>query len=141
MLKVFRTSLFPNPVMYLVHAWYDDRCWYKILLSTIPNSLHEEVTDIIFLLKVTDIIFLLKVKDIIFMLKFYIKVFRTSLFPNPVMYLVHVWYDDRYLILDQSFTQYHPHLYMTLTIFYLVDYAILINWTSPFFNWCKNIFI
>ena len=25
-----------------------------------------------------------------FMLKFYVKVFRTSLFPNPVVYLFHV---------------------------------------------------
>ena len=24
------------------------------------------------------------------------KVFRTSLFPNPMIDLVHVWYDDRY---------------------------------------------
>ena len=38
-LKVFRTSLFPNPVMYmyLVHVWYNnDRYWSKFLLSTIP---------------------------------------------------------------------------------------------------------
>ena len=40
---------------------------------------------------------------------FYVKVFWTSLFPNPIMYLVHVWYDDR-LILVQNLMQYHPHL-------------------------------
>ena len=28
-----------------------------------------------------------------FMLKFCIKVFRTSLFPNPMIYLVRIWYD------------------------------------------------
>ena len=33
-----------------------------------------------------------KVTDLEFcMLKFCVKVFRTSLFPNPMMYLVHVW--------------------------------------------------
>ena len=30
------------------------------------------------------------------MLKFCVKVFRTSLFPNHIMDLGHVWYDDRY---------------------------------------------
>ena len=29
--KIFRTSLFPNPMMDLVHIWYDDRYWSKIL--------------------------------------------------------------------------------------------------------------
>ena len=79
--KVFRTSLFPNPMMGLVHVWYDDRYGSKILHSTIPTPIHD--------LKV-------KVTDFrTFMLKFYVKVFRTSLFPNPVVYLFHVWYDDR----------------------------------------------
>ena len=82
-IKVFRTSLFPNPIMYLVHVWGDDRYWSKILHSIIPTPVHN-----------------LKVKVTrIFMQKFYIKVFRTSLFPNPLMYLAHVWYDvidDRY---------------------------------------------
>ena len=32
----------------------------------------------------------------IFMLKFCVKVFRTSLFPNPLMYLVHVWYGPKF---------------------------------------------
>ena len=27
---------------------------------------------------------------------FYVKVFRTSLFPNSFMDLVYIWYDDRY---------------------------------------------
>ena len=74
--KVFRTSLFPNPMMDLVHVWYDDRYWSTILHSTIPNPIHD-----------------LKVKVRTFMLKFYVKVFRTSLFPNPVVYLFHVRYD------------------------------------------------
>ena len=50
--KVFRTLLFPNPVMDLVHVWYDDRCWSKILCSTIPNPVHD------FEVKVTDLEFL-----------------------------------------------------------------------------------
>ena len=53
--KAFRTSLFPNPVVYLFHVWYDDRCWSKILCSTIPNPVHDfkvQVTDLrIFVLK------------------------------------------------------------------------------------------
>ena len=35
--KVLRTSLFPNPMMYLVNVWYDDRYWSEILCSTIFN--------------------------------------------------------------------------------------------------------
>ena len=80
--KVFRTSLFPNLVMDLVHMWYDDRYWSKLLCSTITIPLHS------LKVKVTDLDF--------FMSKFYIKVFRISLFPNLVMDLVHIWYDDRY---------------------------------------------
>ena len=30
------------------------------------------------------------------MLKFYVKVFKTSLFLKSVVYLLHVWHDDRY---------------------------------------------
>ena len=63
--------------MDLVYIWYDDRYWSKILFSTIPNPIHD------FKVKVTD-------------LGLDVKVFRTSLFPNPMMDLVHVWYDDRY---------------------------------------------
>ena len=47
--KVLRTSLFPNPIMDLVHAWYDDRYWSKILHSTIPTPVHDlkvKVTDL-----------------------------------------------------------------------------------------------
>ena len=79
--KVFRILLFPNPLMDLVYIWYDDRYWSKILFSTIPTPMHD--------LKV-------KVMDRTFMLTFYVKDFRTSLFPNPLMDLVHVWCDDRY---------------------------------------------
>ena len=50
--KVFRTSLFPSPVVYLFHVWYDDRRWSKILYSTIPNPVHD------FKVKVTDLEFL-----------------------------------------------------------------------------------
>ena len=51
-IKVFRTSLFPNPVVYLFHVSYDDRCWSKILCNTIPNPVHD------FKVKVTDLEFL-----------------------------------------------------------------------------------
>ena len=47
--KVFRTSLFSNPRMDLLHVWYDDRYWSKILHSTIPTperDLKVKVTDL-----------------------------------------------------------------------------------------------
>ena len=28
-------------MMDLVHVWYDDRCWSKILHSTIPTPIHD----------------------------------------------------------------------------------------------------
>ena len=34
--KVFKTSLFPNLITDLIHLWYDDTYWSKILCSTIP---------------------------------------------------------------------------------------------------------
>ena len=40
-IKVFRTSLFPNPMMDLVRVWHDDRYWSKILHSAIPNPIHD----------------------------------------------------------------------------------------------------
>ena len=39
--KVFRTLLFPNPLMDLVHVWCDDRYWSKILHSAIPTPIHD----------------------------------------------------------------------------------------------------
>ena len=48
-IKVFKTSLFPNPLMDLVYIWYDDRYWSKILFSTIPTPIHAlkvKVTDL-----------------------------------------------------------------------------------------------
>ena len=77
--KVFRTSVFPNPLMDFVHVCYDDRYWSKLLCSTIPTPQHD-----------------LKVKVTDFMLKFCVKVFTMSLFPTLVMYLVQVWCGDRY---------------------------------------------
>ena len=50
--KVFSTSLFPNPLMDFVNLWYDDRYWSKILCCTI----HTPVLDL--KIKVTDIEFL-----------------------------------------------------------------------------------
>ena len=38
--------------MDLVHFWYDDRYWSKIVRSTIPTPLHDlKVTDLEFLYK------------------------------------------------------------------------------------------
>ena len=48
-IKVFRTSLFPNPWMDLVYIWYDDRYCSKIVFSTIPTPMHNlkvKVTDL-----------------------------------------------------------------------------------------------
>ena len=48
-IKVFRTSLFPNPMMDFVHVWCDDRYWSNILHSTIPTPIHDlkvKVTDL-----------------------------------------------------------------------------------------------
>ena len=47
--KVFRTSLFPNPLMDLVYIWYDDRYWSNILFRTSPTSMH------VLKVKVTDL--------------------------------------------------------------------------------------
>ena len=52
--KVFRTALFPNPMMDLVHVWYDNRYWSKILWGTIPTPVHDlkvKVTDLEFYIK------------------------------------------------------------------------------------------
>ena len=62
-------------MMDLVCVWYDDEYWSKLLQSTIPTPIHD--------LKV-------KVTDLDLYVKVYVKVFRTSLFPNPMMDLVHV---------------------------------------------------
>ena len=37
--KVFKTSLFPNLITDLIHLWYDDTYWSKILRSTISITL------------------------------------------------------------------------------------------------------
>ena len=79
--KVFRTLFFPNPMTYLVHIWNDDRLLtqnvtqYHPQPSTWPKGQGHGLG--------------------IFMLQFYIKVFRTSLFSSSMMYLAHVWNDDR----------------------------------------------
>ena len=80
--NVLRTSLFSNPLMDLVHVWYDDRFWSNILQGTIrtsrswPSGQGHRLR--------------------IFMLKLYVKVFRTSVYTTPLTDSVHVWYDDRY---------------------------------------------
>ena len=39
--------------------------------------------------------------------KVFVKVFKTSLFPNLFTDLIHLWYDDTYW--SKNFAQYHPH--------------------------------
>ena len=47
--KVFKTSLFPNLITDLIHLWYDDTYWSKILRSIIPTTLgHVKVTNLEF---------------------------------------------------------------------------------------------
>ena len=119
-IKVFRTSLFPNPMMDLVHVWYDDRYWSKNLHSAIPTPIHD-----------------LKVKVTNFeLLNFYIKVFRTSLFPNPMMDLVHVWYDDRYWSknLHSAIPTLIHDLKIKVTNFELLKFYIKVFRTSLFQN-------
>ena len=51
LVKVFKTSLFPNLITDLIHLWYDDTYWCKILRSTIPTTLGHvkvRVTDLEF---------------------------------------------------------------------------------------------
>ena len=51
-IKVFKTSLFPNLITDIIHLWYADAHWSKILRSTIPTTLgHVKVkgTDLEFL--------------------------------------------------------------------------------------------
>ena len=92
-------------------VWYDDRYWSKILHSTIPTeslgpvSSHGQGH---------------RLRT--FMLKSYVKDFRTSLFPNPLMDLVHVWYDDRYW--SKFYTLPFPPLYMTLELYVKVLHKI-----------------
>ena len=38
--------------------------------------------------------------------KVFVKVFKTSLFPNLITDLIHLWYDDN---IGPNFVQYHPH--------------------------------
>ena len=48
-LTVFKTSLFPNLITDLLHLWYDDTYWSKILHITIPTTIGHikvKVTDL-----------------------------------------------------------------------------------------------
>ena len=63
----FRISLFPNPLMDLVHVWCDDRYWSKILHSAIPTPILD------------------------FVLKFVFNVCFCEVFDG----LIHVWHSDR----------------------------------------------
>ena len=69
--------MFPNPVVYLFHVWYDDRCWSKILCSTIPNPVHD-----------------LKVK-VTYLEFFAVNVVYNVCFCEAFDGLIHVWHGDR----------------------------------------------
>ena len=50
--KVFKTSLFLTLITDLIHLWYDDTYWSKILRSTIPTTqghVKVKLTDLEFL--------------------------------------------------------------------------------------------
>ena len=79
--KFFGISLFLNQM--IVPIWYHDRCWSKVFISIINTHDHDLVVE------VTDLEFK--------MLKCFIKVFKTSLYPNLITNLIHLWYDDTYL--------------------------------------------
>ena len=72
-------SLFPNLITNLIHLWYDDTYWFKILPSSILTTLVH-----------------VKVKVTVILLKFYVKVFRISLLINQMMDLIYILYHDIY---------------------------------------------
>ena len=76
--KVFRISLLLDYTMDLVPIWYHDRYWSKGFISTI--SIHDRD---------------LEVTDFEFKFKVFFEVL-TSLFPNLITDLIHIWYDDTY---------------------------------------------
>ena len=77
--KVFRTSLFLNSVVYLFHFWHDDRCRSKILCSMIPNPVYD------FNVKVMDLEFL------------HCNFLQFIFFAKPSMDFIHLWREDRAL--------------------------------------------
>ena len=79
--KVFKTSLFPNLITDLLHLWYDDTYWSKLLHSTIPTTLSCEGKGH-------------RLRS--FMLKFFVKVFRITLLLHWMMDFVPIWYCDRH---------------------------------------------
>ena len=78
-LKVFRTLLFLNSVVYLFHVWHDDRCWSTILCSTIPNPVYD------FKVNATDLEFL------------YCNFYNFNFLLKSSMDFIHLWRDDRAL--------------------------------------------
>ena len=67
--------------MDLVHIWYDDRYRSKVSFSSTPTHAHD--------LKV-------KFTDFeILQIKYYVKVLKSSYFPNQMMDLVPILHDDR----------------------------------------------
>ena len=78
--KVFRTSLFLNSVVYLFHVWHDDRCWSKTLCSTIPNLVYD---------------FKVKVMDLEFLYCNFLQF--QFFFAKPLMDFIHLWRDNRAL--------------------------------------------
>ena len=86
--KVLRTLLFPNPLMYFVHVSYDTGPEFYAV--PYPDSLHN------LKVKVTDM-------DLEFLCWSFTFIMYYIVF--PIMYLVHVWCDDRLLV--QNFAQYN----------------------------------
>ena len=84
--KVYKTSYFEDPLMDLVHIWHDGRYKSKIFISTIPTpgvTLGQGHGLRSFVKKSQG-------------QSFYVKVYKTSYFEDPLMDFIHIWHDGRY---------------------------------------------
>ena len=88
-------------MMDLVPIWYHDRYWSKVFISTHNCDLEVNVTDLEF-------------RGV----KVFVKVFKTSIFPNLITDLIHLWYDDTYWskILPSSILTTLVHVKVKVTV-------------------------
>ena len=83
--KVYKTSYFEDPLMDFVHIWHDGRYRSKVFISTIPSpgvTLGSRSRIRIFIKESQG-------------QSFYVKVYKTSYFEDPLMDFVHIWHDGR----------------------------------------------
>ena len=108
--------------MDFVPVWYYDSHWSKVFISTHDHDLEVEGTDLNLNVKV------------------FVKVFKTSLFPNLIIDFIHLWYDYTYWsnLLRSTIptTQGHVKVKVTLRIFMLKFYikafriSLLLNYMT-----------